>query len=257
MATFIAYMSFKGYDAIFVLKVGLLYLFYPALVRINLGPRFHFATPRMVGQLIYFLHIVLMDIYSTTGELSYLLVSAAIVSLLFFTAKFGVQVLLFFSPFMILYFGTDYLIVLVLSFIIGLVVTKGLSWKVLAGHFGHSRWLFTFHQLLKKKSFSIRVDAAHLKFYLSKVIKGKVQFMSERYFIHSLLFFFPTYWIVLIFYFNSWGSLDFGFYEYWFFASITLFFLTSSSYLWFLGEPEPLSRIRNSSSPNSICGLLK
>ena len=222
----------------------------PGLVSVGGGPRAYRGSPRVFGQTLYFTHIVSYFYFSVTGNIFAVCISVLAVSLMFISAKFSVQALVFFGIFFTIFYSADYSLFIVGGFILSVLLSKGRSYKVLYGQIKHSEF---YTKYTRSKGFirGFKTDAEDLKIYFSRfyrnirsVSKGKVSdfikwFFGERYFFHYLIIAYPQI-ILLAFIFNS---FDPGVKMYWFLllwtsASVFWFLVTSISYIRFFGEAE-------------------
>ena len=111
------------------LYAGIFFTFQPALLRYDAGPRLHYGSPRVMGQLLYALHGISLyhawHSHSWTSLCVGVLTGAAIFS----TSAFAIQTIVFFGLFLGLIVTPWYLAVLFLSFIVSGFLTKGRSWR--------------------------------------------------------------------------------------------------------------------------------
>ncbi len=116
-----------------------LYAFSPALLRIGSGPRAYNGSPRVMGQSLYLIHILCAILFLESGN--YLCAASSVLAgaLLIATAKFAVQVLVFFGLFLSLV-APVYALLVLLSFIASIAVTNGKTLLFLKGHIRHSRF---------------------------------------------------------------------------------------------------------------------
>lgn len=99
----------------FAETVCLLYAFSPALLRVGSGPRAYSGTPRVLGQLLYFIHICLAYTAITMGSIPLGLTAAAIMCLFPLVAKFTMQVAVFFAIPMAILMGKGYAFIFLLG----------------------------------------------------------------------------------------------------------------------------------------------
>lgn len=236
-----------NYPLYFSLLVAGLYAASPAILSIAAGPRSYSGSPRIIGQTLYFLHIFSFFYFESTNNIYAFVISLAAASLIFITAKFGVQVLLLFGILFSFYFGPIYALSISISFVLSILYTKGRSLKVLIGHFKHSQFYYLF---MESDVTGIKRDFMDLRIYLSRwnkniksLFKGNVKgfiewIFNERYFIHFVIIAFPFLITVFFISNNILPTELYYFLFYWLCVSIVCFVLTSFGYLRFLGEGE-------------------
>ncbi len=233
----------------FSFLITLSYIVSPALLTISAGPRAYSGSPRVIGQTLYIIHITTFFYYSVTGDFVGFFISILFGSLLFITAKFGVQVLVFFGVIFIFLYSPVYSIIILLSFIISVFYTRGRSWKVLSGQIKHSEFYFLF--MKSGKIFGFKSDLQDIKIYLARLLRNSKQLIrgrvfnfiewvfSERYFLHFSIIAFPQVIFLLIVYNKIYlPEILLNFLLIWFAASLIWFLLTSFGFLKFLGEGE-------------------
>jgi hypothetical protein len=217
----------------------------PGLLRTYGGPRAYNGSPRILGQFLYLSHFYAFIIFAQDGNFWFLGVAAVALALLTFTAKFGVQVALFFAP---AFFFVDWYYGAVLggAFVIAIILTKGLALRILQTNFVHSySYFYKQKEILYPRHRTVKHYLQAVKWNLACLLKeGKVkQFLrwifSEKHSIHLLIIMFPYYIILIVslFYGPSWTPMFTGLYALTF-ASLIVFFLTKNKPFLFLGEAE-------------------
>lgn len=234
----------------FPVYMALLMALFPGLLTIGQGPRAYNGSPRVLGQALYLVHVTSFFYFSLTGRYAALAISIVSASLIYFTAKFGVQVLVLFGIVFGAFLTPYYFLVLGASFILSIIISKGRVLKVLYGHIKHSQF-YTKYVRVKGAATGWTNDFAEFKAYAVRlyrnvrdIFKGRfIQFIewftSERFSLHYIVISYPQ----IIFLFIIYNSLDMSLYYnkflfIWFAASVVWFILTSISFLKFLGEAE-------------------
>lgn len=220
-----------------------IYTFYPGLFRGSSGPRAFSGCPRVMGQFLYLLHIVLYVHYFQSNQMWALIACLIIGATLPLTAKFGTQVLFFFLP-VIVFASPFYLLVFVLTMILSYILSGKNLLTVLGGQYRHSCFYFKYMQKnflwpsrLSAKNYlknSLRVAWISLKTLTPKPVLNYI--FGVRQPLNTLLFIFPFH-VYFFFdllasanYLSVWVSLIS--------ASILWFILTSFKHLAFIGESE-------------------
>lgn len=234
----------------FALWFAVLLAISPPLLMVSRGPRAYRGTPRVFGQTLYFLHITTFFFFYTTGDIAALIVSLVSASLIFISAKFGVQVLVLFGIFFGIFFSPMYLLYLILSYVLMYLLSFGRVVKVTEGQLRYNEF---YVKLMKSKGYlrGFASDLVELKIFLSRLkrnfisaMKGKVLdfitwVLSERYFLYFLLIAFPqVIFLLFVIYKIDIAASLFAFMMVWLIASLFWFLLTSFNYLRFLGQGE-------------------
>jgi hypothetical protein len=122
-----------------IVLLVLLHATNPNFLSKQVGPRAYQATPRVMSELLYFLHFISLSIFFQTSYWIWFAVSVIWGSLLLITSKFGGQVIFLFS--IVLFFVTqDYYVLLsfLCSIIGAIVISKGYYFQeVLKGQLSH------------------------------------------------------------------------------------------------------------------------
>jgi len=216
----------------------------PVFLRIGFGPRAFNGSPRILGQILYFIHFASFNIWLFNGNTFFLAAAVFSCALLFISAKFSVQVLIFYAlVFVCVTLNYRYIFIILLSFLISNIITLGRTFKVFAGQINHS--IFYCKYLQKKYLFENAIVFNTLKNYLKNASiafelflkSGKINafinwFTGEQYFLHLLFTVFPH--IILVIYFYE--IKDFLYI--WALSGFIFYLLTKTKYLLFLGEGE-------------------
>ncbi|MCX6216121.1 hypothetical protein [Spirosoma sp.] len=135
---FLTARFFGAFDVRTSSLVVCLFIFSPYTLGLNFGPRATLGTPRVFGQLLFFLTILLVLQYLLTGSYYYIFAAIWVGSLVFSASMFSSQayvfILLIWS---ILLPSLCPLIVLVSSYLLALLVSRGYVWHITKGHIQH------------------------------------------------------------------------------------------------------------------------
>ena len=225
--------------------VAALFSFSPALLRIGSGPRAYNGSPRVMGQTLYLLHIFSAVFFYETGNIIALTVSIVAGAAIYITAKFGVQVLLFFGVFFALGVSPLYAPLILLSFFVSHAVTFGDAGPVIRGSLRHSLFyvkhlqrVFLFPHVRSFKQYIIGCGGAVLSLITLRLKGALFWFYREQYFLHLFVTVFPQFAVLLLF-MQRLGRLYVPFFLLaWSAAALVCFFLTKLRPLMFLGEGE-------------------
>lgn len=227
------------------LIVTLGFVLSPALLRIGSGPRAYNGSPRTVGQTLYLAHIITAIVSIHTGNLWMALLSVTAGALIIVTAKFSVQVLVFFSPFFILVLP-QYLSLLALSFVFSVILTRGAALSVIRGQISHSvfyvrhlQQIFLFPNVVTMKAYLQRWVRAVLLVVCRKPADALQWFFRENYPLHLLIFVFTTFFVLFLGVdrLANPAPLEIALFC-WCLAGLLWFALTKFKPLMFLGEGE-------------------
>lgn len=238
-------MLFENHGSPYYWKVmnmtALLYAFNPAILRVFEGPRSYNGSPRVLGQLLYLMHIYgfIWQVYydSLIGGI----IGVAAMALLILTSKFAFQVVVLLMPFLLVGVSWIYILVVIAALVFSMIISKGVSYQILRYNIIHSyNYFFAQRVLLYHKRQT-------LKMYLWALIKLLPTFKrpgaffswlyTQKYYLHVLVVIFPVLAFVVVaggFYFqgllfNIWIIVIGGLFA---------FMLTSNKPFLFLGEPE-------------------
>lgn len=125
----------------YALIVSLLYAVQPILFKTGDEPRIHNGSSRVFVQALFLAHMIGAYWYLNFHSLTGLSLSVISATFIFFTAAFGFQVLLFFTPVIAVFFPF-YLFITVLSLLLSIVVTRGRSWELIAAKYSHLIYLY-------------------------------------------------------------------------------------------------------------------
>ncbi len=225
--------------------VAALFAFSPALMRIGSGPRAYNGSPRVMGQTLYLLHIFSAVFFYETGNIIALTVSIVAGAAVYITAKFGVQVLLFFGVFFALGVTPLYALLILLSFFASYVVTSGYVGTVIQGGVRHSRFyvkhlqrIFLDPHVRSFKQYIVGFGDATLRLITLRLKGALFWYYREQYFLHLFVTVFPQFAVLLLF-IQRFEKLHVPFFLLaWSAAALVCFFLTKLRPLMFLGEGE-------------------
>jgi len=232
--------------------IALFYIFWPALTRSNYGPRTYNGSPRIMAQCFYIIHIVASAIGLINNDIFFFVISLLFGALLIFTAKFALQVLVFFSVPFICFFNYKYSYLLVLSVLLSFILYPKLAGRIIKGYieFIHFYFKYTreYHEYLKISK--IKEGIKYLKeiaSFIKKTFQGKLKpgrlihwFFQNNFFIH-LLFTAQFQFVFLLSIFPFIGLPESPlllFIWIWVLAGFSLYVLTNIKILNLLGEPE-------------------
>ncbi len=236
--------------------VTALFSFSPALLRIGSGPRAYNGSPRPFGLFLYILHITTLCYSLVNHSVGFFIVSLVSAALIFISAKFATQTLLFFGLVISCLCFPLYSGVIILAIIISFIFSMGKIVSILQGSLLHSinyylnlQSVFLFPHFRRDKLKSYFCQWLTVKGLFSPHINSKERkkrigafvewYYSENYFLHLLLTVFPQF--LLIGYFMlKWPILSpthfllltvMG-------AGLLFFLVTKMKPLLFLGEGE-------------------
>lgn len=115
-----------------------LYAISPGLLRTGDGPRAYNMSPRLFGVAVYIIHLFMFYKASLNHDPVYYLLSATVAALLFFTAIFSVQALLFIAPGIAVFYDYHYALVVIAAFLISVVLSFGKSPGLFLAAWRHS-----------------------------------------------------------------------------------------------------------------------
>ncbi|MGL1863445.1 MAG: hypothetical protein OCC46_13045 [Pseudodesulfovibrio sp.] len=154
LATLIVYFMtawmLTSYPALFPenapIIAALLFAFCPGLLRIGSGPRSFSGTPRVMGELIYLVHLALFQVALGTGSFLAGAGSLFAGALLVITSKFGNQALVFISISIAIFCTPLYFLFVAGSIILSVLLFRKHPLLVLRGQTWHSIWYFKFYR---------------------------------------------------------------------------------------------------------------
>ena len=224
-----------------------LFVFAPPLLRIGSGPRVYSGTPRVAGEMLYLLHI--LAVYFAWAEQSPLALAVGLLAgaLMFLTAKFANQALVFFGLFFCLFVAYQYAFVIAGSFLLALLLSRGYAWQVVTGQVKHLIRYYKFVQVVY-----LYPHQRTLPKYLKSCAYHALNFVrlrwgaalrwyfhDESYFLHLLLTVNTPFIIALLGGLRPARSNETLWFLYiWCAAALTWFFLTKTRRMLFLGEGE-------------------
>ncbi len=130
----------------FALCASVAFCFHPALLKFGNGPRIHYGSPRVLGQMLYVAHIFTAWYGITTPSIIILLLSALFIIGITLTSKFCFQVLVFFAPFLAIFWTPLYLILLIVGIFFSIIFTKGHAFRIIHGSLRHSIYYYKYLQ---------------------------------------------------------------------------------------------------------------
>ncbi len=220
-----------------------IFVLHPSLLRIGLGPRIYSGSERILGQTLYLAHIFAAYVSYVSHSPVMALISLSAGSLLIITAKFGIQVLVFFGVFFCFFLSYWYLFLLLACFALSILMTKGWVLNVFRGqvyhltfYYRHLQKVFLYPSLTTFPRY-ISIAFSHLRhFNLPQIVGWCLH--GETYFLHMFLTV-NTQFVLFLFIWPQFlsSSLD-RFLVVWTAAAVVWFFLTKHKRLLFLGEGE-------------------
>jgi hypothetical protein len=232
--------------------ISLLYIFWPALSRSNYGPRAYNGSPRIVAQTFYMIHISAGAIGLLQSNFYFLAISILFGTFLVFTAKFGLQVLAFFSIPFICFFDYKYSYIFALSILFCFILYPKLTLRIIIGYFEFIKFYFKYtrkyHDYLKiSKLVEAKKYIKEIKEYIVEAFRSGNGFkrlihwfFRNNFFIHILLTsHFQFVFLISIFAFIIMPySPLIHFLWIWTLTGFATYALTNLKILNFLGEPE-------------------
>lgn len=132
--------SLLGFDIKTSFLVSSLFLFSPYTLGLNFGPRATLGTPRVFGQLLFFLTLLLTIQYLLTGIYHYAFAASILGSLIFLASMFSSQAYVFILIIWSILLPSVFpLIVLLSSYLLSLLFSWGRTWRITIGHIQHLR----------------------------------------------------------------------------------------------------------------------
>jgi hypothetical protein len=248
--SFVFWVSGEGRDPALrnaPIMVSAFFVFSPALLRIGSGPRGYNGSPRVIGQMLYMLH--LLAAYYAFQTQSFLVLGFSFLAgaALIITAKFSTQVLFLFGIWFAFLVSPYYFLALAGSFLLSVALTKGRAWKVTEGHVRHSifygrylqRVFLSPHVRTARKYFRSSLANAWGAVRFSRFSNALRWYYSEPYFLHLLVTVYPQY-LLIFFYISRYTRLSLldRFLVVWMGAGFFWFLLTKLRPFLFLGEGE-------------------
>jgi hypothetical protein len=217
----------------------------PALLRLGSGPRAYNGCPRIVGQTLYLMHLLLAYYAFQTHSWLALTGSAVAGAALIVTAKFGNQVLVFFGIFFCLAISPLYALHVLGCVALAAVVTKGRALEILAAQVRHSLFYYQHMQslFLHKYRRVFRLYWEDLIMALRSMKRGNPLWfirwsLAEPHPVHLLVTSFTPFLLLPALVFLGIGQPLGRFLLVWIGAGLCWFVLTRSKALLFLGEGE-------------------
>ena len=224
------------------LLVVTFFCFSPALLRIGIGPRAFDGSPRVLGQLLYLIHICSFHVWTHTGSVWLVCLSVGAGALLILTAKFANQVFVFFGIcFTVIY--PPYAGVAGAACLLPTAVSMGHAARVIRGQFRHSLFYVRYLQKVflhpQSRTFGRYMydAAAHCYLLLTggRVWNAVKWYFTERNTLHVAITAQPFLLAACWYIYTNGGS---PFMTTWIGSALVAFLITSCRWLAFLGEPE-------------------
>ncbi|NQY09927.1 MAG: hypothetical protein HRT71_10495 [Flavobacteriales bacterium] len=223
-------------NAYIVLQITVfLFAFSPALLKYQGMPRAFHGSPRLFGQFLYIGHIIGYLVYIQSENYWALGISILLGALVWVSAKFAIQVMIFFGAIFLFAFN-QYYYAFVGSIFLSIIISGGRVITLIKGQINHSTYL------LKKLDISPKINGFMVfKNHVLEMIKAFVKlefkksakiFFKENYLPFTLLVQFPFFLVVLDY---TLFSL-FPYLYIWTVAGLACFVLTTIKPLKFLGE---------------------
>tara|TARA_B110000285_G_scaffold228681_1_gene292023 strand:+ start:2274 stop:3812 length:1539 start_codon:yes stop_codon:yes gene_type:complete len=227
--------NFQSSAEIILLFVVMLFSFSPALLKFEGTPRAFQGSPRVFGQFLYISHVVSFMIYDATDSLWALVLAIVFGGLVWVSAKFAVQVLVFSGVIFTLFFAS-YALVFTGAFVFAILFSKGKIFKLIRGHVNHSITLLKKLDIAPKRN-GFKVFRNHIAEILKALFRFQFKkayniFFEENFPPFTFLIYFPFFLVV----FNPslWNGDNY--FCVWTFSGLVLYLLTSFKGLSFLGE---------------------
>lgn len=120
--------------------VALLFVFSPYALGSGYGPRATLGTPRVFGQFLFFLSLLMLLQFLATGDYFYGIAAIGLGSLIFWASMFSSQAYVFILIICsLVLLSVVPLLVLLESYLLSLLVSGGQTWKISKGHVLHLR----------------------------------------------------------------------------------------------------------------------
>ncbi|WP_215237686.1 hypothetical protein [Dyadobacter helix] len=117
---------------------ALLFVFSPYSLGLNFSPRATLGTPRVFGQFLFFLAVLMLLLYLDTGFYYYGSAAVVLGGLIFLSSMFSSQAFAFVLViWSLLLVSVVPLVVLLSSYLLSLLVSRGYSWHITKGHVQH------------------------------------------------------------------------------------------------------------------------
>lgn len=216
---------------------GLIYLLTPlSFGNLGTGPRVITFTPRLFGEVIGGGVFLLEYLYFKTDQSFYLIIATILASSLFLMSKFSAQALILISVFLsILMLRVEPVLLVLSSFLICIVYSKGFYLKVLREHYGQLRSYFR-EVMADRIALSERNN---LKVMLSVIRSGNLKRILVHFMVYNS-FFIALYKspIVFIALWLAWESGDRGLEFTFLLSGVIVFLIVSLKWFLFIGEAE-------------------
>lgn len=248
-----ANIQYFGYTVTQYIFLVFLFYFTPLLFKATLGPRVYNGSPRVFGQFLFIVSFFSFFQYLNSNNYSYLILAVFFCSFQFVTAKFSVQVLVFYSV-IFAFFEYKYLLLFLISILFSFLIWRKYLLKSFLGQIKHSMFYFKHSQHIVFKESGLKAFFEKTKKYIINLLGYTMQlfrgekkikdyfiwFFNEEYLFHNfILNYFPVLFFI---YFSTYHFQEIyhnNFLKFVFLLGISgviCFILTSIKGLKFLGE---------------------
>lgn len=222
------------------LAVALIYALHPILFKTGDEPRVHSGSSRVFVQTLFLAHMTGTYLYLYFDSISGICISVFTGALVFFTAAFGFQVMLFFAPLIAVFFPIYFLIVIA-ALLMSILITWGRSWRLITTKYHHLVYLYKSKMYYQQLALSTDVKQAVSSFlrllklfFTFRIVEFfRTLFLNESPVIRNILGFHAL--IILFNYHYFW---DCKFLYVWMMASMCLFLITKLPGLRIIGKAE-------------------
>ena len=121
----------------------LIFTFHPALLKFGNGPRIHYGSPRILGQIFYALHIIFVWLFFEQESIFACFLSILCVSFIILSSKFSFQVLILLTPAISIIAYSNYFLIPIFGILLSFLVTRGDSYLIISGSLKHSVYYFS------------------------------------------------------------------------------------------------------------------
>lgn len=236
------YSSFSYFQEL----VCVLFAVSPGLLRSGDGPRAFNCSPRIFTLLVYLVHVFSFFAFSQNHKMEYAIVSAIFGGLIFITAIFAIQAMLFFSIFFGLFYAPEYFLFVIGSFILSLIISRGWSIEIIRGVIKHLVNYYSIQEHVlewyRASLIPYLITAKNKLINLIKVRDFKTFFVwwyiRDNFWLHILITVFPMF-LFLPLVIHSMGHSNFDRFLFVFsLAGLTFFLITKHRPFKFLGSGE-------------------
>jgi len=218
----------------------LIYIFTPITFSLlSTGPRVKSLTPRLFGEIMGSLVFISEYYYLLNDNNLFLFSSIIFASFVFLSSKFALQTLIFMNIILsLLFLNIYFIIVIICGFLIALAFSRGKVIFLLRQQFNHLIWYFK-NNLKGNTPVGNRNNYTFLYELLkSRNIKKIVNYFFTNNTLSIVILKFPIYLISVYISINNLLNNNLNILDYFIFASLIIFILTSMRLFLFLGEAE-------------------